>query len=96
MRPNNCASVKDDRAVWGVFTKCAIVSGCCSLAFGMLGFYGPLLFHRDVGGALAASVLEIVGLVSSGLLLSAGGLTDCAAGPQLFNFEIFEVPTLQI
>jgi hypothetical protein len=47
--------------------KCAIVSGC-SLAVGMLGFYVPLLFDRDVGGALAASVLEIVGLVAGGFI----------------------------
>jgi hypothetical protein len=65
--------------------KCAIVSGC-SVAVGMLGFYVPLLFDRDVGSALAASVLKIVGLivgVLSGLLLSADDLTkatDSAVG----------------
>jgi hypothetical protein len=47
--------------------KCAIVSGY-SVAVGILGFYGPMLFDRDVGGALAASVLEIAGLVVGGVI----------------------------
>ena len=47
--------------------KCAIVSGC-SVAVGTLGFYGPLVFDRDVGGALAARVLEIAGLVIGGVI----------------------------
>jgi hypothetical protein len=42
--------------------KCAIVSGC-SVACGMVGFLGPMLFDRDVGGAFAAEVLAAVGVI---------------------------------
>jgi hypothetical protein len=42
--------------------KCAIVFGC-SIAVGTLGFYGPLLFDRDVNGAAAATILRVAGLI---------------------------------
>jgi hypothetical protein len=47
--------------------KCAIVSGC-SVAFGLIGFYGPLLFDRDVNGAAAATILRVVGLIVGGII----------------------------
>jgi hypothetical protein len=42
--------------------KCVIVAGC-SVACGIVGFYVPLLFDRDVSGAFAAEVLAAVGVI---------------------------------
>jgi hypothetical protein len=45
----------------------ATIGGC-----GIVGFFSPLLFDRDVGGAMAAGILGIVGLVAgaaAGLLV---------------------------
>jgi hypothetical protein len=47
--------------------KRAIVSGC-AVACGIVGFYVPLLFDRDVSGAFAASVLRIVGIIVGGII----------------------------
>jgi VIT1/CCC1 family predicted Fe2+/Mn2+ transporter len=52
--------------------KSGIIVGL-ALACGAVGFVVPLLFDRDVGGALAAATLGIVGLmlgVIVGLIIS--------------------------
>jgi hypothetical protein len=42
--------------------KTALLIGIMA-ACGIIGFYAPLLFDRDVGGALAAELLGIAGLI---------------------------------
>jgi hypothetical protein len=42
--------------------KAAILIGICA-ACGTTGFVVPLLFDRDVGGALAATIFGITGLI---------------------------------
>ena len=42
--------------------KAAILIGICA-ACGATGFVVPLLFDRDVGGALAATIFGIAGLI---------------------------------
>jgi hypothetical protein len=42
--------------------KCAILFGCV-IVCGLAGFVIPLFFDQDVGGALAAELLGVVGLV---------------------------------
>jgi len=44
------------------FQKAGIVAGFAVLC-GLIGFFVPMLFDRDVGGALAATVLGIAGTI---------------------------------
>lgn len=45
------------------FLKKAAVAIAGAVAGGAVGFFTPLLFDRDVGGALAATIFGFVGIV---------------------------------
>ena len=47
--------------------KTAILLSTATI-FGVIGFVVPLMFDRDVGGALASALLAIVGLVVGGII----------------------------
>jgi hypothetical protein len=46
--------------------KTAVLIGCCAVCGGA-GFVVPLLFDRDVGGALAAEIFGVAGLIAGAI-----------------------------
>jgi hypothetical protein len=45
-----------------LFQKALILAGT-TIGGGIIGFFTPLFFDRDVGGAMAAGLLGIVGVI---------------------------------